>query len=147
MLSSQGTEIFLLSSSRPVGMITHRRYTICSPVPIMTFPTEIMTRYHEDCVAGIHNQHHQDIKNEYYGRCKTFWTDIQRKYTDDALDTRKLNADAQEKFLLRKLNIIFRELAAIRQEQAINDAIMYSPTSEATLALYALPQFTLNPIE
>ena len=63
------------------------------------------------------------------------------------LDTRKLNADAQEKLLLSELNTTFRELAAIRQEQAINDATMYSPTSEATLSLYALPQFTLNPIK
>ena len=52
------------------------------------------------------------------------------------LDTRKLNADAQEKLLLSELNTTFRELAAIRQEQAINDATMYSPTSEATLSLY-----------
>ena len=95
-----------------------------------------MTRYHEDCLAGIHDQHHQDIKNDYYGRCKTFWTDIQRRYIDDDLDTRKLNADEQEKFLLSKLNTTFRELAAIRQEQAIIDATMNSPTSEATLALY-----------
>ena len=90
---------------------------------------------------------YQDTKNEYYRRCKTFWTDIQGRYNDDALDTRKLNTDAQEKLLLSELNIIFRELAAIRQEQAINDATMYSQESEATLALYALPQFTLNPIE
>ena len=108
---------------------------------------ERMTRCYKDCVAGIHDQHHQDIKNYYYGRCKTFWTDIQRRYIDDDLDTRTLNADAQEKFLLSKLNTTFRELAEIRQEQAINDATMYSPTNEATLALYALPQFTINPIE
>ena len=109
-----------------------------------------MTRYHEDCVgvAGIHDQHHQDIKNKYdYRMCKTFWTDIQRGYEGDAFDARKLNAGAQEKFLLSKLNIIFRELAEIRQEQAINDTSMYSQESDATLALYALPQFTLNPIK
>ena len=66
-----------------------------------------MKKYHEDCVTGIHNQHHQDIKNKYYKRCKTFWTDIQRRYIDDSLDAKKLDADTEENDLLEKLDIVF----------------------------------------
>ena len=73
--------------------------------------------------------------------------DILASHPTDFLDIRKLNADAEEKILLSKLDTIFRQLAATRQEQAIIDGTMNSPTSEAILALYAIPQFTLNPIE
>ena len=106
-----------------------------------------MTKYHEDCVAGIHDQHPRDTKNKYYERCRTFWIDIQRRYTDDSLNIRKLNADAKEKILLRKLDTTFCQVAATRQEQANIDGTMNSPTSEAILALYAISQFTLNQIE
>ena len=69
--------------------------------------TDGMNKYHEDCVAGIRNQHHQDIKNKYCERCKTFWIEIQRRYIDDSLDAKKLDADTEENDLLEKLDIVF----------------------------------------
>ena len=46
-----------------------------------------------------------------------------------------------------KLDTIFHQLATVQQEQAIIDETWNSSKSEAVLALYAIPQFALNPIK